>query len=57
MINHENIVMLKETYESEKYMLIIMEQVTGGELYEHIKTYELEEREIAIIMYQLLEAI
>jgi hypothetical protein len=34
-----------------------MEQVTGGELYEHIKTYELEEREIAIIMHQLLEAI
>ena len=38
-------------------MLIIMEQVTGGELYEHIKTYELEEREIATIMHQLLEAI
>ena len=48
---------MKETYESEKYMLIVMEQVTGGELYEHIKTYELEEREIAIIMHQLLEAI
>lgn len=34
-----------------------MEQVSGGELFEHIKTYELEEREIALIMYQLIEAI
>lgn len=34
-----------------------MEQVNGGELFEHIKTYELEEREIALIMYQLIEVI
>jgi hypothetical protein len=32
-------------------MLIIMEQVTGGELLEHIKTYVLEEKEVARIMY------
>ena len=38
-------------------MLILMEQVTGGELYEHIKQYQLEEKEIALIMYQLLQAI
>jgi serine/threonine protein kinase len=57
MIRHESIVQLKETYESEKYLLIVMEQVSGGELYQHIKTYELEEREIAIIMFQLLQAI
>ena len=30
-------------------MHIIMEQVSGGELFEHIKTYELEENEIAIV--------
>ena len=34
-----------------------MEQVTGGELFDHIKTYELEEKEIALCMYQLLQAI
>jgi calcium/calmodulin-dependent protein kinase I len=28
-----------------------MDQATGGELFEHIKMYELEEREIALIMY------
>ena len=48
---------MRETYETEKHIYIIMEQVSGGELFEHIKTYELEEREIALIMYQLIEAI
>ena len=48
---------MRESYETEHYMHIIMEQVTGGELFEHIKTYELEEREVALIMYQLIEAI
>lgn len=48
---------MRESYETEQYLHIIMEQVKGGELFEHIKTYELEEREVAIIMYQLIEAI
>ena len=48
---------MKETYETKQNMYIIMEQVSGGELFDHIKTYELEEREIALIMYQLIEAI
>ena len=38
-------------------MYIIMEQVSGGELFDHIKTYELEEREVAICMYQIISAI
>lgn len=48
---------MKETYETEKNMYIIMEQVSGGELFDHIKTYELEEREVAICMYQVISAI
>jgi len=32
-------------------MYIIMEQVRGGELFDHIKSYELEEREVAICMF------
>lgn len=51
LISHKNIVQMRESYETEQYMHIIMEQVSGGELFEHIKTYELEEREVAIIMY------
>ena len=57
LISHPNIVCMRETYETEKYMYIIMEQVKGGELFEHIKNYELEEREISLIMFQLVEAI
>ena len=48
---------MRETYETEKYMYIIMEQATGGELFDHIKTYELEEREVAVCIFQLVEAI
>ena len=57
LISHPNIVQMKETYETEKNMYIIMEQVTGGELFDHIKTYELEEREVSICMHQIIAAI
>lgn len=57
LISHPNIVTMRETYETDKYMYIIMDAVKGGELFEHIKNYELEEREISIIMFQLVEAI
>jgi len=57
LISHPNIVQMRETYETEKYMFIIMEQASGGELFEHIKSYELEEREISLIMYQIVQAI
>lgn len=51
MIQHRNIVQMRDTFESPTNMYIVMEQVSGGELFEHIKTYELVEREIAIIMF------
>lgn len=57
LISHPNIVTMRETYETEKYMYIIMDQAKGGELFEHIKSYELEEREISLIMFQIVEAI
>lgn len=48
---------MKETYETEKHLFIVMEQVNGGELFEHIRTYDLDEKEVALIMNQLIEAI
>ena len=42
---------MRESFENEKYIYIIMDQAIGGELFEHIKMYELEEKEIALIMY------
>ena len=32
-------------------MYIIMDQVKGGELFDHIKQYELEEKEVALSMF------
>jgi len=48
---------MRESYEDQKYIFIIMDQATGGELFEHIKMYELEEKEIVLIMYQITQAI
>lgn len=48
---------MREVYETEKNIYIVMEQVRGGELFDHIKTYELEEREVALCMWELIMAI
>ena len=48
---------MKEIYEAEKSLYIVMEQGRGGQLFDHIRNYDLDEKEIAIIMSQLLEAI
>jgi len=48
---------MKETYETENIMFILMEQVKEGELYDHIQMYDLDESEIATIMFQIIEAI
>lgn len=50
LISHPNIVQMKESYETDKYLYIVMEQVNGGELFEHIRTYDLDEKEVALIM-------
>lgn len=34
-----------------------MEQVSGGDLFEHIHTYDIDEKEVAIIIFQILESI
>ena len=48
---------MKETYETENMMFILMEQVKEGELYDHIQMYDLDEMEIATIMFQIIEAV
>ena len=51
MISHNNIVEMKEIFETRDEIKIVMEQINGGELFEHINTYELDEKEVAVIMY------
>ena len=51
LVAHPNIIKMRESFENEKFMYIVMDQAQNGELFEHIKMYEMEEREIALIMY------
>ena len=48
---------MKNVYETKKFMYILMECVQGGELFEHIKNYEIEEKEALVITFQILEAL
>lgn len=54
VIAHPHIVQMRETYQSDSHVYIIMEQVDGGELYEYIHNNIIGEREVAAIMFQLL---
>ena len=57
LIAHPYIIKMRESFECEKFIYIVMDEGQNGELFEHIKLYEIEEKEIALIMYQLVEAI
>lgn len=55
---HENIVKLYDVLQDEYHTYIIMELLTGGELFERIKNKKiLTEREVSIIMKNLVSAI
>lgn len=51
LISHPYIVQMKEIYDAEKNLYIIMELVKGGELFDHLRAYDLDEKEVALIMY------
>lgn len=50
-IQHPHVVEMKENFETFDYMYIMMEEIRGGELFEHIKEYEIGEREACLITY------
>ncbi len=58
-VDHPNIVKYYETYDDKKYIYLVMELCTGGELYENMmnsrKTYS--EKEAAFLMTKLLRAL
>ena len=39
-VDHPNIVKLHDIYEDEKYFFLVMELMTGGELFDQILTKE-----------------
>jgi calcium-dependent protein kinase len=56
--DHPNIIKLYETYEDEKYLHLVMELCTGGDLFDYvISKRQLCEEEVANIMKKLLSAI
>ena len=54
MIRHPYITEIRDVYETDKWIYISMECVTGGELVSYINKNVLVESEIAIIMKQSL---
>ena len=58
MIDHPNVIKYYETYEDEKYLHIVMELCTGGDLFDKlIEMGTLNESEVATIMKKLLLAL
>ena len=51
MIDHPNVAIMKEIFETKENMYIVMELVSGGELFDHIKVKEVVEKEAAFITY------
>jgi len=50
-ILHPHVVNMRENFEDFEHMYIMMEVVQGGELFEHIKDYEISEREACLITH------
>ena len=57
MISHPNIVEMKEIFENKSDIKIVMEQVTGGSLYHHLDSFNVDDRELITIMYQLIDVV
>ncbi|XP_015795298.1 calcium/calmodulin-dependent protein kinase type 1 [Tetranychus urticae] len=57
-LNHSNIVQLKETYEDKQKVYLVMELVTGGELFDRIvEKGSYTEKDASALIRQILEAV
>lgn len=56
-ICHPNVVEMRDAFETKQYMYIMMECIQGGELFDHIKDYEITEKEACLIVSQILDAL
>jgi calcium-dependent protein kinase len=56
-LDHPNIVKLYEVFEDDKYMYLVTELCTGGELFDIISDKTFTEKEAAEIIKQVLQAI
>lgn len=57
-LDHPNIIKLFEVYESEEYVYLVMEYLSGGELFDYIVDQEyLDEKKTARIFEQILQSV
>lgn len=56
-LSHKHIVEIKEIFECESYIYIVMERVPGGDLQVYFNRYSLSERQVSLVMHQLLQSI
>lgn len=57
LVNHINIVKLVDTFFSQKYLYIVMEYASGGELFRNVNCGHIPEEIIKNIVFQILNAI
>jgi len=58
IVDHPNLIKLYETYEDDKYLHLVMELCTGGDLFEHfLQCGSLSEEKVATYMRKLLIAV
>lgn len=50
-VRHENIIQMKEIFETDEYLFLVMELVTGGELFDKIVEKVMKNRERKGISY------
>jgi serine/threonine protein kinase len=56
-IDHSTIIKLHEVFEAGDQIFMVMEYVQGGELFKRITRARLNEREAALIIYQIAQAL
>ena len=56
-MSHPNVIEMKESFETDYYIYIVMEQIRGGDLFTYSRQYNLSENQIARIMHQILQAL
>ena len=54
LLSHPNVVEIRDVYETKRWMFIMMEQVSGGELFKFLQNNVITELDIAHIMKHLL---
>lgn len=58
LVDHPNIIKLYETFEDERYVHIVMEELTGGDLFDHLITNgQYTEQEAATLLEKVISAI